>query len=125
MGANLDITQAVAHGSRLAQAGARIGAPASAVFRRTAFAIEADAQALIIAMDAVDTANMLNSVSTEITGDGRSGSMSAEIGPTADYSVHVHEGTSVMAGRPFLANAFDRQVPGFQAALAKLAAAGT
>ncbi|GEP38886.1 hypothetical protein NPS01_25490 [Nocardioides psychrotolerans] len=125
MGANLDITQAVAHGSRLAQAGVRIGAPASAVLRRTAFAIEADAKALIVAMDAVDTGDMLNSVTTEITGDGRSGSMSAEVGPTVDYGIYVHEGTSVMAGRPYLANAFDRQVPGFQAALAQLAAAGT
>lgn len=124
MGADLDITQAVAHGSRLGQAGARIGAPAAAAFRRTVFAIEAGSKAAIVEMDAVDTGNMLNGVSSTIVGDGRSGSMSGEVGPTADYSVHVHQGTSVMAGRPFLEGPFDREVAAFSGALAKLAEAG-
>lgn len=120
MGADLDITQAVAHGSRLSQAGARIGAPASAVLRRTAFAIQADAQAAA----PVDTGNLMGSISTTITGDGRSGSMSAEVGPTAEYGVYQELGTSVMAAQPYMVPAFDRQVPGFTAALAKLAEAG-
>lgn len=120
MGADLDITQAVAHGSRLAQAGARIGAPASAVLRRTAFAIEADAKAAA----PVDTGDLMNSISTTLAGDGRSGTMSAEIGPTAEHGVYQELGTSVQAAQPYLTPAFDRQVPGFTAALAKLAEAG-
>lgn len=38
-----------------------------------------------------------------ISGSGTS--MRAEIGPTADYSVFVHEGTRFMRAKPFLKNA--------------------
>ena len=120
MGADLDITQAVAQGSRLAQAGARIGAAGSAVFRRTVFAIEADAKTLA----PVDTGALMGSVSTTLVGDGRSGAMSAEIGPTVEYGVFQELGTSVQAAQPYMAPAFDRQIPGFESALGKLATAG-
>lgn len=39
--------------------------------------------------------------------------MRAEVGPTADYSVFVHEGTRFMRARPFLKNALfssDREI---------------
>lgn len=120
MGIEMDISQVVGYSSRLRRAGGRVGALGAKVFRKTVFDIESDAKVLIVQYDAVDTGNMLGSVSSTITGDGR-GRMDGEIGPTADYSIHVHDGTSVMPGRPFLTDAFDRRLPGFEAALQKIA----
>lgn len=122
MGISIDVSEVAAVGSRLQTAGRRIGAPASAALRKTAFDIEADAKMLIEAYDAVDTGTMLGSVSTTITGDGRTGAMRAEVGPTAEYAIYVHEGTSVMPGRPFMGDAFDRRMPGYTSALATIAA---
>ncbi|HEY0889369.1 MAG TPA: hypothetical protein VGE38_07150 [Nocardioides sp.] len=125
MGINIDVSQVAALGSRLAGAGGRVGAKASAAFRKTILDIEADAKMLIEAYDAVDTGDMMNSVSSTITGDGRTGTMTGEVGPTVDYGLYVHEGTSVMPGRPFLGDAWDRRVPPYTQALAKIAESET
>lgn len=50
----------------------------------------------IQAVHAVDTGNMLNSVTTQMNGP-----KSALIGPTVDYAPFVALGTSRMAARPF------------------------
>lgn len=125
MGIDIDTTEVAALGSRLAGAGGRVGLKAAAALRKTAFDIEADAKMLIEAYDAVDSGDMMNSVSTTITGDGRTGAMTAEVGPTVDYAFFVHEGTSVMPGRPFLGDAWDRRVPIYTEALAKIAESET
>lgn len=125
MGINIDVSEVAALGSRLAGAGGRVGIKAAAALRKTAFDIEADAKMLIEAYDAVDTGDLMNSVSTSITGDGRTGTMSVEVGPTVEYGLYVHEGTSVMPGRPFLGDAWDRRVPGYTAALAAIAESET
>lgn len=117
MGVTIDTSQVRALGSRIAASTGRVGAGASAALRRTALAIEADAKALA----PVDTGDLQNSVSTTITGDGRHGSMTAEIGPTVEYGIYQEFGTSTQAGTPFMGPAYDRQVPGYTAALAKLA----
>ncbi|GAW54743.1 HK97-gp10 family putative phage morphogenesis protein [Nocardioides sp. PD653] len=119
MSFTLDTSEARAVASQIAAAGPRIGAAGSAVLRRTAAAVQADAQALA----PVDTGNLRSSISTTITGDGRTGQMSAEIGPTAEYGVFQEYGTSTQSGTPFMGPAFDRQVPGYTEALAQLAAA--
>lgn len=121
MGIEFDASTVVAYSTRLSAAGGRVGAKGSAVFRKTIFDIEADAKMLIEAYDAVDTGDMMNSTTSTISGDGRTGEITGEVGPTVDYGLYVHEGTSVMPGRPFLADAFDRRVTPFEAALAKLA----
>lgn len=109
--------------------------------RRTAFAIEADAKVLA----PVDTGNLMNSISTTIEGDGRTGKMAAEIGPTAEYGIWVEHGTDPHAipnawgrgsdfgtessfhpgtpAQPYMGPAFDRQVSGYTEALASLASA--
>ena len=120
MGIDIDFSEVRALGSRIKTSGGRLGAAASAALRKTAFDIEADAKMLIEAYGAVDTGDMMNSVSTDITGDGRHGTMTAEIGPTVEYAIYVHEGTSVMPGRPFLGDAFDRRAPAYTEALAKI-----
>ena len=96
-----------------------MGAKSSAVLRKTAFDIEHDAKLLA----PVDTGNLMNSISTTITGDGRHGQMTAEIGPTAEYGIYQEYGTSTQPGKPYLTPAFDRRIGPFEAALAKVAEA--
>ena len=119
MGVNVDISEVVGYSARLRNAAGRVSARGSMALRKTAFDIEADAKILA----PVDTGTLMNSISTTIAGDGRHGTMTAEIGPTVDYAIYVHEGTSRMPGRPFLADAFDRRIPGFEAALRQIAEA--
>jgi hypothetical protein len=121
MGIEFDASTVVAYSTRLKTAGGRVGARASAAFRKTILDIEADAKMLIEAYDAVDTGDLMNSVTSDIQGDGRTGSMDGEVGPTVDYGYWVHEGTSRMPGRPYLGDAFDRREPVFAQVLAQLA----
>ena len=116
MGISIDVSQARALGSRVATAGGRIGAKGSAILRRTAYAIEADAKALA----PVDTGALRESISTTLTGDGRHGGMTAEIGPTVDYGIFQEYGTSTQPGQPYMGPAYDRNVDGFTAAVAAL-----
>lgn len=101
----------------LANEARRVGARAALAIRKTARDIERDAKI----MAPVDTGNLRNSISTEITGDGRSGSMTAIIGPTAHYGIYQELGTSRMAAQPYLFPAADRHEPGFIAAMAQAA----
>lgn len=121
MGINVDVSEVVQLCSRIETGAGRVGAQASAVLRKTALDIEADGKMLVEAYDAVDTGDMMNSISTSFEGDGRNGTMAAEIGPTVEYAVYVHDGTSVLPGRPFMADAFDRRIPGYTEALAQVA----
>lgn len=120
MSVRIDTSEMAAYSAKLRRASGTVGAQASAALRTAAFDIEADAKVLVKAYDAVDTGDMMNSISTSFAGDGRNGTMTAEIGPTVDYAIYVHEGTSRMPGRPFLTDAFDRRVPGFETALGQL-----
>lgn len=119
MSLTIDTSEVRAVASRIADAGGRIGAASSAVLRRTAYAIEGDSKALA----PVDTGTLESSISTTITGDGRHGQMSAEIGPTVDYGIYQEHGTSTQPGTPYMGPAYDRNIGGFTAALAQAAAA--
>lgn len=116
---SIDTSEVRALASRVAGAGQRIGATGSAILRKTAYDIEGDAKALA----PVDTGALRSSISTSISGDGRSGQMAAEIGPTVEYGVYQEYGTSTQPGTPFMGPAYDRRVPGFTEALAQAAAA--
>lgn len=118
MGINVDLSQVRALGSRMSSAGGRVGAKGSRALRKTAFDIQADAQVLA----PVDLGTLRDSISTEFTGDGRNGSMSAEIGPTVEYGIYQEYGTSTQSGTPFMGPAFDRRAPGYTEALAQIAA---
>lgn len=117
MAIHIDVSEARAVASRISGAGGRIGAVGAAVLRRTAFAIEADAQALA----PVDTGTLKASISTSFTGDGRNGGMTAEVGPTVEYGIYQEYGTSTQPGKPYLGPAYDRQIDGYTRALAQAA----
>lgn len=117
MGIDFDFSEVRALGSRLQGAGGRVGLKAAAALRKTAYDIEADAKALA----PVDTGNLRNSITTSIGGDGRTGTMTADIGPTAEYGIHQEYGTSTQPGTPFMGPAFDRRVPLYTEVLAKIA----
>ena len=94
-----------------------VGARVASAVRKTARSIERDAKI----MAPVDTGNLKNSISTDVTGDGRTASMRATIGPTAHYGIYQELGTSRMAAQPYLFPAADRHEPGFIAAMAQAA----
>lgn len=112
----LDVSQARALASRFTSLSGRIGALGAAVLRKTAADIEADAKALA----PVDTGALRSSISTTITGDGRGGSMTAEIGPTVEYGIYQEYGTSEQPGQPYMGPAYDRRIGGYADALAQI-----
>lgn len=116
MGIEIDVSQVRGLAARVVEAGGHVGGKGSAILRKTAFDIEADAKVLA----PVDTGTLRSSISTTITGDGRHGTMTAEIGPTVDYGIYQEYGTSTQSGKPFMGPAFDRRVPGFTDAVAAL-----
>lgn len=106
--------------SSMALAAARVGAGAAMVTRKAGANITRDAKRLA----PVDTGNLRASIGMETTGDGRTGSMRVAVGPTASYGSYVETGTSRMAAQPYLRPATDRHMPGWMAALEKIAGGG-
>lgn len=119
MSVRIDTSDLDALAARLGASGLRIGAATAAALRKTAYGIERSAKANA----PVDTGALRNSISTSFAGDGRSGAMAAEIGPTVDYGIYVEFGTSRMAGQPFMGPAYDANVPQLEAALGGIAEA--
>lgn len=83
----------------------------SQLVRKTALDIERDAKNLV----AVDTGNLKGSITTT-----RTGALSAEIGPTANYGGYVEYGTSRMRPQPYMGPATDRNRPAFERAAEQL-----
>lgn len=115
-----DISEVIAVNRTIEAAGARIGARAATLLRVAGHSIERDAKASA----PVDTGALRGSISTTTAGDGRSGSMSVEVGPTVEYGAYVELGTSRMGAQPYLAPAFDNNVEAFTDSLATMAAEG-
>jgi hypothetical protein len=76
----------------LSKAPAHVREQAPGAVRRTLFSIEADAKVLA----PVDTGNLVNSIGTDLDGDG----MGGEVGPTASYGDDVEYGTQPHIIRP-------------------------
>lgn len=93
-----------------------VGALAAAALRKTASDITRTAKTNA----PVDTGNLRASIGATITGDGRTGTMRAEIGPTAVYGAYVETGTSRMAGQPYLFPAVEQHAPGYYATLEQI-----
>lgn len=118
MAISIDSSQLTALTARATSSRKIVGARVSAAVRKTAFDIERDAKALA----PVDTGNLRASISTDITGDGNTGTITALIGPTADYGIYQELGTSRMAPQPYLGPAFDRRIGPLEAALGQIGA---
>ena len=97
----------------MAKAAAEVKVKAGRIITKTAYDIAGDAKRLA----PVDTGHLKSSISTDVSGDR----LSAEIGPTADYGHYVEEGTSRMAGQPYLRPATDRRLPAMHKAFDRLA----
>lgn len=87
-----------------------------AAVRKTLFDIERDAKLIAFQKGVYEFGNLIASISTTVDPDG----MGGEVGPTVEYGIYQELGTSVMAGRPYLAPAFDRNSPQLAKALASL-----
>lgn len=118
-GITIDTSEMDALAQKLAGSGLRIGAATAAALRKTAYGIQRTA----MAKAPVDTGALRQSISVSFVGDGRSGAMVAEIGPTVDYGHFVEDGTSRMAGQPFMGPAYDANIPQLEAALGAVAEA--
>lgn len=112
----IDASELRAFASEMNRGAGRIGAKASAAFRAGALMMQRDA----MAGAPVDTGALRSSISTSFSGDGRSGTMAAEIGPTVDYGIYQELGTSSQPGTPYLAPAFDRNIDALLQAIAQI-----
>jgi HK97 gp10 family phage protein len=100
----------------LARKNGRIGVQGSQVLRKSAAQVEALGKLFC----PVDTGHLESTIGTSFGGDGRSGAMSAEIGPTADYGGYVEWGTRNMAPHAYMGPALDRVAPSYVAAAAAI-----
>lgn len=100
----------------LTSAGREVGNRALQVVRKTAYDIETTAKSIV----AVDTGNLKSSITHSDPRMASTGSLAAEIGPTADYGEFLETGTRRMAPQPFMGPAADRHEPAFNAAMAQL-----
>lgn len=116
MAIDVDLSEFQRMSGRVASAGRRFTSSASTAVRRTAKDIEADARA---AAPVGPTGDLQRSINATVT--GRGANMSAVVTAGVDYAIFVHEGTSVMPARPFLADAFDARSSSLLTDLADLA----
>jgi HK97 gp10 family phage protein len=108
----------------LASAGARTRIMAQGAVRKTAKDIERTAKNLVPvgkSRKGYIGGNLKNSIGTsDLRNVGQSGSLSAEVGPTAEYGGYVEFGTSRMAPQPYMGPAADVHLPLFEQAVAQL-----
>lgn len=113
----------------LAKAGPQTGKRAQIVVRKVAKDIEADAKRMAPRdpkrppkdPNRRVTGNLRNSITTsDLRTVGMSGTLSAEVGPTALYGEFQELGTSTMPPRPFMGPAADIHEPPFAKAMEQL-----
>lgn len=104
------------HGAEIA---ARFHAAAALLIAKTVKDAEARTKALIQEYDAIDTGNMLNSVTS-----GMNGPLTGWWASPAPYSIYVDMGTIHMAARPFFSGAYTDTEATFKADLARLVGHG-
>lgn len=99
----------------LKRAGKDIRKKASVAVRKAAYDIKGSAQNRA----PVDTGKLKGSITTSAM---KPGTLSVEIGPTANYGLWVETGTSRMGPQPYMGPAADKHEPAFNEAMAQLGA---
>jgi len=89
----------------------RLPEAVSAIIRKAAFDIEANAKAIV----PVDTGKLKNSISSEFPSPTE-----AIIAPHTDYAVYVEFGTCHQRAQPYMRPAAERVAPAFLAAMQRL-----
>lgn len=112
-GFDVDVSELNSLTVDLGKAAVRVGADAAQAVRKTTFDIERTAKQFA----PVDTGALRNSIGHDFTGDGRSGVIESEIGPTVDYGLHVEVGTSRTAPQGYMGPAYDLHIPDLVTAL--------
>ena len=115
MSIEFDASALMGLGAELKRASAETQPKAEQVVAKSAYDLEAQGKANILAMDAVDTGDTLNTTSVDFISG-----LIAEVGPTTHYAVWVHDGTWKMPPRPFMTNALQTIEPSFIAAMEQL-----
>lgn len=118
MSVTFDASELNALAADFSNAAGAVGALGAKAVKKTAHDIQTTAQLFV----PYDTGNLHNSISTDITGDGRFSEIAAEIGPTAEYGHYVEAGTSTNAPAAYMGPAFDRHAWQLEKALLKLGA---
>lgn len=113
----VDTSELAALGTVYTIAGVRVGERAAMVVRRCGLMVQSRGSRLAPR----DTGFLASTIGTDFVGDGRSGSMSAIVGPTADYGAHVEWGTYKMAAQPYMGPALAEVEPVFYAAMEQVA----
>lgn len=116
MRANIASLELLAHD--LTAAGRQVGQQARTVVRKTAYDIQASAKDIA----PVDTGNLKSSITTSDLRIGTTGTIAAEIGPTANYGAFVENGTSRQAPQAYMGPAADRHSGAFEQAMQQLGA---
>jgi len=88
----------------------RVGGDVADVVRETAKAVEATMREIA---PVGPTGDLRRSITTSYEGDGRSGTMTADVGPTVPYARFVESGTAFMQPEPFVAPALDAHATEF------------
>lgn len=109
--------QVVIRANRTEQVAADIRRKAARFTEKAARDIEGQASELCVAMGAVDTGNLLNSISSAPLNSDRS---VWRVVAAAEYAAYVNFGTVRMAARPFFTTAVDKVRPVYLAAMRTL-----
>lgn len=97
--------------NNLPRIASRLPKSASQVVRKTGFTIEAKGKINC----PVDTGALRNSIQTHVETD-----LKVTVGTPLEYAPYVHDGTSRVEGRPFLAQAAEEEKKNFQRELSRL-----
>ena len=112
-----DPLRVIVKADRTSEVAADIHRQACQVVEKAARDIEANASTNCVAMGAVDTGNLLNSIAGQAL---KADNSAWRVYAGAEYAAYVNYGTRTMGARPFFTDAVDQVRPVFNAAMRQL-----